>query len=72
MEKMLFNTTSGNLYEVLVSGGGPDYRSFVVEIFQKEKNKWIRAGIKFDTVRGLTDEKIIELAKEMAEQSIFE
>ncbi len=69
---MLFNTTSGNLYEVLVRGGGPDYRSFRVEIYSKEKRKWLNAGLDFDTIRSLSDEEIIKKAKDKAEQSVWE
>ena len=69
---MLFNTTSGNLYEVLVRGGGPDYRSFRVEIYSKEKRKWLNAGLDFDTIPSLSDEEIIKKAKDKAEQSVWE
>lgn len=72
MEKMLFNTKSGNLYEVLQKGGGPNYKSFVVEIWIKDRKEWVRAGIEFDTKYGLTDQEIVNIAKEQSEKSIWE
>lgn len=72
MEKMLFNTTSGNLYEVLVRGGGPDHRSFRVEIYSEQNRKWTNAGLDFDTIPSLSDEEVLKIAKEKAEQSVWE
>ena len=72
MGKMLFNTESGNLYEVLVRGGGPDHRSFRVEIWSEQKRKWTNAGLDFDTIPTLSDEEVIRKAKDKAEQSVWE
>ena len=72
MEKMLFNTPSGNLYEVLQKGGGPDYNRYVVEIWMKEQNEWVRAGIEFDTLPELPEQEVLKIAKEKAEQSVWE
>jgi hypothetical protein len=72
MEKTLINSQNGNLYELLIMGGGEGWRQFKLELWSKEKNKWINSGIYFKTLYELEIEKVIEIAKEKIESSIFE
>ena len=50
MEKMLFNSEAGNLFEILQNGGGPNYKSYTVELWDKKSNKWIKSGIYFKEI----------------------
>jgi len=71
MEKMLLNSNGGNLFEVLLMGRGQDYIQYKVEIWSKEQNKWINSGIYFKTLKDVETEKVIEVAKEQIENSIY-
>ena len=71
MKKMLLNSNGGNLFEVLLMGRGQDYIQYKLELWDKEKNKWINSGIYFKTLKDLETEKVIEVAKEQIENSIY-
>lgn len=71
MEKMLLNSNGGNLFEVLLMGRGQDYIQYKLELWDKEKNKWINSGIYFKTLKDVKTEKVIEIAKEKIESSIY-
>ena len=68
---MLFHSKDGNLFEILQSGGGPDYKSFTIEAWNKKSNKWVKSGIYFKDYEDLTTEQLIELSKEKVESSIY-
>ena len=68
---MLLNSNGGNLFEVLLMGRGQDYIQYKVEICSKEQNKWINSGIYFKTLKDVETEKVIEVAKEQIENSIY-
>jgi hypothetical protein len=71
-EKMLFNSEGGNLFEVLQTGGGPNGRTYLVELWNKEINKWVKTGIDFTIVSEARIKKdVIQVAKEKVENSIF-
>lgn len=72
MEKTLINSQNGNLYELLVMGGGEGWIQFKVELWSKEKKKWVNSGIYFKALNDIGIEKVIEIAKEKIESSIFE
>jgi hypothetical protein len=71
MDKMLLNSNGGNLFEVLLMGRGQDYIQYKLELWDKEKNKWINSGIYFKTLKDVETEKVIEVAKEQIENSIY-
>ena len=70
-EKKLFHSEGGNLFELLQTGGGPDYKSYTIELFSKQNNKWIKTGIYFKTPFDLSIDNLMNEAKEKVEQSIF-
>jgi hypothetical protein len=73
MEKMLFNSEGGNLFEVLVTGGGPNYRTYIIEIWDKEINKWVKTGINFKIFsESRINEEVLRVAKENVKNSIFD
>ncbi len=69
---MLFNSEGGNLFEVLQSGGGPNGRTYIVELWDKQINKWVKTGMSF-TIKSevRNDDEVIQVAKEKVENSIF-
>jgi len=71
MEKMLFNSKSGNLFEVLVSGGGMGTRSFTVQLWSNLKKKWINTHINHTVTYETPLEEVIEVFKEKVENSTF-
>ena len=71
MEKTFFNSEGGNLFELLVSGGGKGKRDFTLELWSKDKNKWVKTGIYFTTDYDTPIETVLEVAKEKVENSIF-